>query len=185
MVVSAETYERVALEDPDGLWELVCGELRQKSPMTFEHDHVIEMLADRLRALVSSEQISVRAHPIRLLTPSGAHYIPDLCLIPRELLRTRLEEKRRELSVLAESLPLVVEVWSPSIGRHDREVKLAEYRARGDAEIWLIHPREQSRISWRRTAHGHYRETRYAGGMVPLAGFPGVFLDLDALFRCV
>ena len=33
MPVSAETYERVALEDPEGKWEPVCARLRRKPIM--------------------------------------------------------------------------------------------------------------------------------------------------------
>jgi hypothetical protein len=34
MIVRTETYERVALEEPGGKRELVCGRLRQKPSMT-------------------------------------------------------------------------------------------------------------------------------------------------------
>jgi hypothetical protein len=35
MAVSQQTYERVALEDPDGRWELHGGRLREKPGMTW------------------------------------------------------------------------------------------------------------------------------------------------------
>ena len=38
MPVSEETYKRVVLEDTDHIWELVCGHLREKPPMTTEHE---------------------------------------------------------------------------------------------------------------------------------------------------
>lgn len=38
MPVSAKTYERVALDDTDRIWELACGRLREKPPTTTEHD---------------------------------------------------------------------------------------------------------------------------------------------------
>jgi hypothetical protein len=38
MPVSEQTYERVALEDPGGAWELACGQLRSKPAMTIEHN---------------------------------------------------------------------------------------------------------------------------------------------------
>ena len=34
MVISAKTYEQVALEDGDEVWELACGILRKKPGMT-------------------------------------------------------------------------------------------------------------------------------------------------------
>ena len=48
MVVSAKTYEQVALEDPDGQWELECGRLRQKPGMTAEHGFLMQELGFQL-----------------------------------------------------------------------------------------------------------------------------------------
>ena len=48
MPVSEATFEQLALEDPDGNWELWCGVLRQKPPMTTEHDWSIMKLAHSL-----------------------------------------------------------------------------------------------------------------------------------------
>ena len=44
MPVSEETFERVALEDPEGRWELICGKLREKPAMTTEHGYVVQEL---------------------------------------------------------------------------------------------------------------------------------------------
>jgi Uma2 family endonuclease len=38
--MSDEAFERLALDDPDGHWELHCGVPRRKPAMTFEHDDV-------------------------------------------------------------------------------------------------------------------------------------------------
>jgi hypothetical protein len=40
MPVGEATYERVALEDPDGEWELDCGRLWSKPGMTTQHNDV-------------------------------------------------------------------------------------------------------------------------------------------------
>jgi hypothetical protein len=40
MSISEATYERVALEDPAGQWELVRGRLRSKPAMTTERNSV-------------------------------------------------------------------------------------------------------------------------------------------------
>jgi hypothetical protein len=44
MPISEATYERIALEDPESNWELVCGRLRRKPEMTQEHNDVITLL---------------------------------------------------------------------------------------------------------------------------------------------
>jgi hypothetical protein len=50
--MSDEAFERLALEDPDGHWELYCGVPRRKPAMTFEHydvsHNLLIMLANRL-----------------------------------------------------------------------------------------------------------------------------------------
>jgi len=183
MGISAKTYERVALEDPDGLWELWCGQLRQKPPMTFQHDNVIESLQDRLTDQLSREEWSVRVHPVRLRAPSGSYYIPDLCVIPRGAARRALVERGLELAVYDDPIPLVVEVGSPSTGSTDLNVELAEYRARGEGEVWCVHPRRRTLTIWRRQADGRYIRTQHTGGAVAPMTLPGVRIQVEELFE--
>ena len=49
MPISDATYERVALEDADEVWELVCGRLRSKPGMTAEHNNVVDALDFQLQ----------------------------------------------------------------------------------------------------------------------------------------
>jgi Uma2 family endonuclease len=77
---------------------------------------------------------------------------------------------------------LVVEVWSPSTGGYDIDAKLPTYRARGDREIWRIHPYERTLTTWRRQPDGSYAETVHRGGTIEPIAVPGVTIDLDALF---
>ena len=65
---------------------------------------------------------------------------------------------------------------------YDVERKLPEYRARGDLEIWRIHPYDRTLTAWRRQPDGSYLESVYRGGIVPVGSVPGVTIDLDALF---
>lgn len=183
MPVSRATYERVALEDREGMWELWCGELRRKPTMTTEHDNVIEVLEDKLKAQLDRSQFAVRVHPLRLVAPSGSEYIPDVCVLPRDATRRAFAERRRKLSAYEEPLPLVVEVWSPSTGARDRGVKLADYRARRDAEIWYIHPRRRTLTAWRLQPDGTYTETDYSEGVVACVTLPGVTINLEELFE--
>jgi Uma2 family endonuclease len=61
MAVSPATYERLALEDPDSKWELVCGQLRRKPPMTTEHNEVETELAYILRSQLDPAEYRVRS----------------------------------------------------------------------------------------------------------------------------
>ena len=85
------------------------------------------------------------------------------------------------LGVYAEPLPLVVEVWSPNTGPYDLATKLDGYRARGDLEIWYIHPYDRTLTAWRRQPDGTYTESTYTAGMVPAVSLPGVSIDLEVL----
>lgn len=182
MPISFETYARVAQEDTDAHWELVCGRLRQKPPMTIEHDGADWELAAQLAAQIDRRHYLVSQNA-KLSIPLGSYYVPDLCVIPVALVRRIRRERPRELAVLQEPLPLVVEIWSPSTGSYDADTKLPAYRERGDAEIWRLHPYDRTLTAWRRQADGSYAELTAGGdAVVELAALPGVRIDLAALF---
>lgn len=183
MSISEATYERIALEDPTGLWELDCGRLRSKQPaMTIEHNYTAQELDAELREQLDRRVYTVSAEQSRLRISTGTYYIPDVCVIPREFQRRKLREMPGRLEVYDEPMPLVVEVWSPSTGDYDVEEKLREYQRRGDAEIWRVHPYERTLTAWRLQADGSYSETLYRSGRIQLAALPNVSIDLDALF---
>ena len=81
MAVSPATYERLALEDPDSKWELVCGQLRRKPPMTTEHNEVETELAYILRSQLDPAEYRVRSDSGRVRKQS-TYYIPDVFVAP-------------------------------------------------------------------------------------------------------
>ena len=180
MPISEQTYERVALEDPDGQWELVCGRLRRKPAMTTEHNSVARRLARRLNAQLDERDFLVDKDGPRLRISNGSYYLPDVSVVPSALERQRRETPGR-FEIYEEPMPLVVEIWSPSTGEYDVEQKLREYQWRGDREIWRIHPYERTLIAWRRQPDGSYGELVYRGGAVQPATLPYVTIDLDSL----
>jgi Uma2 family endonuclease len=183
MVVSAKTYEQVALEDPNGQWELDRGCMRQKPGMTADHNLLMQALTAALMAQLDRAAFLVYMNTIRLRISTGSFYIPDVTVVPRALVQRERAGSSRRLEVYAEPVPLVVEVWSPATGDYDVETKLREYQQRGDAEIWRIHPYERVLTAWRRQGDGRYAETPYRQGTVPIESLPGVRIDLDALFE--
>jgi Uma2 family endonuclease len=116
----------------------------------------------------------------RLRVSPVSYFIPDVVVIPAAY-KVPFEDDPRALNAFAEPLPLVVEVWSRTTGAYDVATKLQAYRARGDAEIWFIHPYERTLTAWRRQGDGEYVEDTYRGGAVIIASLPGVSIDLDAL----
>ena len=181
MPISQQTYQRVALEDPDGQWELWCGRLRQKPTMTTEHNRTIDRLYRQMAAQLSDEVYGLRTNTARVRVASGDVYLPDLCVVPVELER-RLTSRPGTFEVYEDALPLIVEVWSPSTGMYDRTTKLADYQRRGDAEIWLLHPYRKTLTAYRRQPDGTYTETQHQAGVIAPSALPGVTIDLARLF---
>jgi Uma2 family endonuclease len=183
MAVTQEAFERVALKDPDGKWELHCGTLRSKPGMTAGHNQYGRLLGFRLQQQlpldayeVSTDDAYVRFSPTRT-------YIPDVAVIPKRLVERQKREEPARLEVYSDPLPLVVEVWSPSTGKEDLTDKLPGYQARGDAEIWLLRPHERTLIASVRQPDGSYTEHVHRGGIIRPAALPAVSIDLDELFR--
>lgn len=177
MSISFETYQRVALEDLEGKWELVCGRFRRKPMVTMKHGRT----ARRLLMLVAS-QLGWRDWSVgqtRLRISSGTCYITDLAALPMSLVSTLADD---QFEVYDQPLPLVAEVWSPSTDGYDVDAKLSDYQIRGDREIWRVDPYGHTVSTWRRQPDGTYQEAVIRGGIVRPVALPGVSIDLDKLF---
>lgn len=179
--ISNETYERLALDEPDRKWELWDGRPREKPGMTYAHNESAYRLGFTLGTQLDMSAYRVRVDAGRVHRPGSTYFIPDVFVFPVAYVTPRL---RRDdvLEVYDQPLPFVAEVWSPSTGDYDRTEKFAAYRQRGDCEIWFLHPYERTLTTSRRQPDGSYTETLYTGGIVPAASLLGVAIDLDALF---
>ena len=181
MPLTEETYLRIAREDPDRHWELHDGELVEKPAMTFRHHDVPALLGHYLMSQLDLARYRVHINGSRLRRASTKYLIPDLAVIPLDLAAAMLD-RSDVLEIYSQPLPLVVEVWSPSTGLYDVNSKLPEYMARGDIEIWRIHPFERTLTAWRRQPDGTYVESLYRDGSVRPASLPGVEIELALLF---
>jgi Uma2 family endonuclease len=181
MPVTEQTYRRVALEDPEGHWELDRGRLREKPAMSHDHNYAMTYLGGQLIAQLDRTEFQVRINAGRVRRTDETYYIPDIIVFPARLagsLRGRVDV----LESYDAPLPFVAEVWSPSTGGYDVDKKLPEYMKRGDLEIWRLHPFERTLTAWRRQPDGTYSEVVFHGGLVQPIALPGVTIDLDALF---
>jgi Uma2 family endonuclease len=181
MPVSEQTYTQVALEDVEGSWELVCGQLRRKPAMTQEHNSIARRLGYALQRQLPIDDFEVAVNTGRVRIPGGSHFVPDVMVIPSAA--SAGLRGRPAIEAYDDPLPLVVEVWSPSTGEYDVDTKLPEYRRRGDLEIWRIHPYERTLTAWTRAAGGSYTERTVTGGEVRPVALPGVVVLLESLFR--
>jgi Uma2 family endonuclease len=181
MPVTEETYERLALEDLEGQWELVCGRPRQKPGMTQEHNYIARKLTKRIGSQVDEAEFDVSANSARLRIANGNTFIPDVAVVQISLMPGLRGTGR--LETYSDAVPFVAEVWSPSTGGYDVDTKFPEYKQRQDREIWRIHPYRQSLIAWRLQPDGAYSEHTYSEGIVPIESLSGVSIDLAELFR--
>ena len=181
-MVSQSTYRSLVLEDPDHQWEMHDGRLVEKPAMTFAHNDIMAELGFTLRGQLDRAEFLVRTNAGRVDRGDRSYYIPDVMVIPRAMI-DKTAPISHALETYGKPLPLVVEIWSPSTGDYDIEDKLPEYRARGDQEIWRIHPFDRTLTIWRRQADGTYDEKTISGGTVHPVGLPGVAIDLDRLFN--
>ena len=110
--ISAETYEKLALTEPDRKWELVDGHLREKPAMTFAHNTVADDLGFLLTTQLDRAEYRVRVDKGHVRRPGATYFIPDVFVFPLTLVTPRLRQDD-VLEVYDDPLPLVVEVWSP------------------------------------------------------------------------
>ena len=181
MTVGVQTFEELSLANPDRKLELYRGQVREKPPMAWDHSDLLTELMYLLRAQLDRGNFRVHANGARLRHSGGSYFIPDVAVIPREFGRP-FQGRSNVLPVLDAPVPLVVEVWSPSTGDYDVDEKFPEYEARGDLEIWRLHPYERTLTVRRRQPDGSYEVQTYRGGIVRCAALPNVEIDLDRLF---
>ena len=180
--VSDQAFERIALGDPDRVWELQEGRLREKPAMRWDHNWAAVKLGHFLLSQLDWNEYQVRVNAGHLRRPTASYYVPDVCLVPVPM-GDPFRGRSDTLEVFDAPLPLVVEVWSPSTGDYDVDAKVPEYMARGDLEIWRLHPYQRTLTAWRRQPDGSYEQTVATGGTVRPASLPGVAIDLDTLFE--
>jgi Uma2 family endonuclease len=182
MVVSVETFRKVALEDGDAAWEYHCGRLVRKPPMTTPHNERTWELARQLGAQLDPDHYSVRMNAGHLRVAGNRFVVPDIVVLPRSYV-LKAAERPYDLEEYSQPLPFVAEVWSRSTGDYDVEEKFPAYRERGDREIWRVHPYEKTVTAWRLQPSGEYVESVHRSGSVAIASLPGVEIDLERLFR--
>lgn len=182
--VDAVTYERLALAHPEGNLELHQSHLRRKPPMTMEHNDIATWLGHLLMSQLDRDEYRVRVNMGRAQLDSSSYYIPHVMVIPAELAR-RHAGRPNALEAYAEALPFVAELWSQSTGDDDAQEKVHQYQRRGDLEIWLIHPYDQTVKVWRKLpGDTGYDELDYhAADLVNILTLPSVEIDLHELFE--
>src|SRR5690349_4135723 len=97
MPISAATYEQVALEDPEGCWELHCGKLRQKPGRSADHNELMSDLHGLLFQQLDRDVFRVRSNAGRVRRSAQNYYIADVSVIPADRMRAQLGTRRLEV----------------------------------------------------------------------------------------
>jgi Uma2 family endonuclease len=181
LALTAETYRRVVSESPEGVWELHHGRLTEKPTMSFRHHDSTSVVAFRLMGQLDFSQFRVHINGARLERSAESYFVPDVAVIPVELIPDNIDDPRT-LDFYDRPLLLVIEVCSPSTGDYDIDAKIPEYRARGDQEIWRLHAYDRAAIVWRRRPDGTYQEIHVTEGYLDPASLPGVSIALSDRF---
>jgi Uma2 family endonuclease len=113
MPMSEVAFRRLALEEPNQ-WELHCGIPRRKPGMTAAHNRTAVRLAGELYSQLDRREYDIRCNLGHVRSSPQHYYIPDVVVPPVEQVQTHLGT--RALEYYSDPLPLVVEVWSPSLG---------------------------------------------------------------------
>src|SRR4051812_17866822 len=105
--ISEETYQQLALSEPDRKWELRDGVLREKPAMTSAHNWLGIRLGYALLSQLDWAAYQVRIDSARVHRPGATHFIPDVFLVPTAFV-TPLLDRPDILEVFDQPLPLVV-----------------------------------------------------------------------------
>jgi Uma2 family endonuclease len=180
--MTEEEFRAFSLGDKAGQWELHRGELVEKSGMSVAHGGVMMRMTELLLPQLDRRAFRLRVHHARARRSSDTYYIPDIAIVRTETVLALMEHPL-DLDAYPDPLPLVIEIWSPSTGKYDLMAKLPDYQARGDLEIWYVHPYEHTLTAWRRRPDGTYSESVYHSGVVRQESAPEVVIDLEELFE--
>ncbi len=177
--ISEQAYLELVSREPVETWELHNGQLVEKPGMSWDHDEVVIRLSTRLSNQPDRRRFRVRVEG-RVRRP-GTIFRPDVFVVPTAY-GDEFRGRPGVLAIFSQPLPLVVEIWSRSTGVYDVNAKIPIYQARGDLEIWRIHPYERTLTAWRRKPDGTYQEHLYREGIVHSVALPNVEINLGDLF---
>ncbi len=175
--ISVDEYYRMAevgLLAPDARVELIEGEIIDMAPIGTDHNSVVNDLNHLLVHAVGDQGIVQIQGVVRLDRSSEPQ--PDVALLlPRD-------HRFRHAHPSPADVLLLIEV-SDSTLRYDRDVKVPLYARSGIPEVWIVDLQNAELHCWRVPERGRYlrQTTTKAPGITPVAGLPGVEIDLSKL----
>ncbi len=136
--ISLDEYEAFLEVHPDGLYELIDGEIVEKVP-TQEHGVIATRIGARLLVFVEDNNIKAHVAVEARFRPEGSRHndrLPDISL--------QFSEEPPVSQGAVTGMPdLAVEIKSPSDDIRGLREKAAYYLANGCRMVWLIYPEQR------------------------------------------
>ena len=187
------TYEEYLASPTDssrydilGGWKIyrLYGEKQLASPTT-RHQDIVLNVAEQFRAherrtrtaktIVAPRDVMVTLQPIHTRQP-------DVMLISRERLSRNAPDD--DPAPLAPAPELVVEIVSPSDRPSVLDAKIADYRAVGTQEVWIVRSGPRTvEVKWLTQEEIATLATYASGESVESRAFPGLNIPVDAVFE--
>jgi Uma2 family endonuclease len=167
---------RVGLIDPDARVELIEGEIVAMAPIGNPHGYVVDVLSDRLWAVVHG-----RAH-VRV---QGALRLSNRTELQPDLSVLKLpSEQYRQRQASASDALLVIEVSDTTLHK-DLRVKVPLYARHGVLEVWIIDLEKKCVRFYRSLRGGQYQDVSVTSEpeSAPLPGPPDAKIDLAKLVK--
>ena len=187
------TYEEYLASPTDssrydilGGWKIyrLYGEKQLASPTT-RHQDIQGNLYVFLRAFAKSSGVgkAILAPRDVMVTLQPIHTRqPDVMLISRERLSRNAPDD--DPAPLAPAPELVVEIVSPSDRPSVLDAKIADYRAVGTQEVWIVRSGPRTvEVKWLTQEEIATLATYVSGESVESRAFPGLSVSVDAIFE--
>lgn len=164
----------------DNRYELEDGELILMNPPTGRHALIVYFLVNTFIAEITRLQLPWAAMQlIGVRTAPRRSRLPDICIVPLEEIRDKLDVS----AVIESDAVLAVESVSPDSVKRDYRFKRAEYASFGIPEYWIVDPTEQ-RVTLLLLVEGLYEETVYRGDdRIQSQTFPELILTVNQILQ--
>ena len=167
---------RVGLIDPDARVELIEGEIVAMAPIGNPHGYVVDVLSDRIYAVVRGKAHVRVQGALRLSNRTELQ--PDL-----SILRLPSEQYRQKQASASDAL-LVIEVSDTTLHK-DLRVKVPLYARHGVPEVWVIDLEKKCVRFYRSLAEGQYQSVSVTSepAIEPVPGPTDAKIDLAKLIE--
>lgn len=168
-----EMMEAGIFSEDDRL-ELLCGDIREMSPIGPTHVAIVNRLNSLLNRILSEKAIVSVQNPIRLSLHDEPE--PDIALLkPRD-------DFYSEALATPDEVFLVIEVADASLA-YERDVKLPRYAAAAIPEVWLVDVEARQVARYTEPRDEAYRARHLFAGeeTITSAAVPDLSLVVDAI----